>query len=88
VDPRAGLNNVEKRLLTLLELELRPLYRSARSASLAIATAMSLTVDQCCPTFLCTRAQFTDAYGGAGATTLLLLLVVVLLLNTTISTTS
>jgi hypothetical protein len=20
---------------------------------------------QCCPTFLCTRAQFTDAYGGA-----------------------
>jgi hypothetical protein len=28
---------------------------------------------QCCPTFLCTRAQFTDAYGGAGATTLLLL---------------
>jgi hypothetical protein len=29
---------------------------------------------QCCPTFLCTRAQFTDAYGGAGATTLLLLL--------------
>jgi hypothetical protein len=29
---------------------------------------------QCCPTFLCTRAQFTDAYGGAGASTLLLLL--------------
>jgi hypothetical protein len=29
---------------------------------------------QCCPTFLCTRVQFTDAYGGAGATTLLLLL--------------
>jgi hypothetical protein len=32
----------------------------------------TVTVDQCCPTFLCTRAQFTDAYGGAGATTLLL----------------
>jgi hypothetical protein len=31
-------------------------------------------LEQCCPTFLCTRAQFTDAYGGAGATTLLLLL--------------
>jgi hypothetical protein len=27
-------------------------------------------LDQCCPTFLCTRAQFTDAYGGAGDTTL------------------
>jgi hypothetical protein len=40
-------------------------------------------LDQCCPTFLCTRAQFTDAYGGAGPTTLLLLLI-----NTTISTTS
>jgi hypothetical protein len=43
------------------------------------------SLDQCCPTFLCTRAQFTDAYGGGGATTLLLLL---LLLDTTISTTS
>jgi hypothetical protein len=30
-------------------------------------------LDQCCPTFLCTRAPLTDAYGGAGATTLLLL---------------
>jgi hypothetical protein len=47
-----------------------------------------LPLDQCCPTFLCTRAKFTDAYGGAGATTLLLLLVLLLLLNTTISTTS
>jgi hypothetical protein len=43
----------------------------------------SHTLQQCCPTFLCTRAQFADAYGGAGATTLLLLL-----LNTTISITS
>jgi hypothetical protein len=34
---------------------------------------------QCCPTFLCTRAYFTDAYGGAGATTLLLLLLLLLL---------
>jgi hypothetical protein len=34
----------------------------------------SITLEQCCPPFLCTRAQFTDAYGGAGATTLLLLL--------------
>jgi hypothetical protein len=48
-----------------------------------------LPLKQCCPTFFCTRAQFTDAYGGAGATTLLLLLLVfLLLLNTTISTTS
>jgi hypothetical protein len=46
-------------------------------------------IEQCCPTFLCTRAQFIDAYGGAGATTLLLLLlllvvvvVVVVPLNT------
>jgi hypothetical protein len=39
-------------------------------------------LDQCCPTFLCTRAQFTDAYGGAGATTLLLLLLLLLPLNT------
>jgi hypothetical protein len=31
-------------------------------------------LEQCCPTFLCTRAQFTNAYGGAGATKLLLLL--------------
>jgi hypothetical protein len=30
-------------------------------------------LEQCCPTFLCTRAQFSDAYGGAGATLLLLL---------------
>jgi hypothetical protein len=36
--------------------------------------AVAVTLKQCCPTFLCTRAQFTDAYGGAGATTLLLLL--------------
>jgi hypothetical protein len=36
---------------------------------------------QCCPTFSCTRAQFTDAYGGAGATTLLLLLLLLLLLK-------
>jgi hypothetical protein len=45
---------------------------------------------QCCPTFLCTWAQFTDAYGGAGATTplLLLRLLRLLLLNTTTSTTS
>jgi hypothetical protein len=35
---------------------------------------MMYGLDQCCPTFLCTRAQFTDAYGGAGANTLLLLL--------------
>jgi hypothetical protein len=35
---------------------------------------ISYCLEQCCPTFLCTRAQFTDAYGGAGATTLLLLL--------------
>jgi hypothetical protein len=45
----------------------------------------NITVDQCCPTFIRTRAQFTDAYGGAGATTLLLLL---LLLNTTPTTTT
>jgi hypothetical protein len=32
-------------------------------------------VNQCCPTFLCTRAQFTDAYGGASATTLLLIII-------------
>jgi hypothetical protein len=44
-------------------------------------------LEQCYPAFLCTRAQFTDAYGRAGATTLLLLLLL-LLLNTTISTTS
>jgi hypothetical protein len=37
-------------------------------------------LDQCCPTFLCTRAQFTDAYGGAGATTLLLVVLLLLLL--------
>jgi Ca2+/Na+ antiporter len=37
-------------------------------------------MDQCCPTFVCTRAQFTDAYGGAGATTLLLLLLLLPLL--------
>jgi hypothetical protein len=37
---------------------------------------------------LFTRAQFTDAYGGAGAATqLLLLLVLLLLVNTTITTT-
>jgi hypothetical protein len=58
------------------------------------------SLEQCCPTFLCTWAQLTDAYGGAGATTLLLVLLVLLLLlvllvvvlllllNTTISTTS
>jgi hypothetical protein len=35
VDPRAGLNNVEKRkFLTLLGLELRPLSRPAHSQSL------------------------------------------------------
>jgi hypothetical protein len=33
---------------------------------------LSICVTQCCRTFLCTRAQFTDAYGGAGATILLL----------------
>jgi hypothetical protein len=38
---------------------------------------MQHCLDQCCPTFLCTRAQFTDAYGGAGATILLLLLLLV-----------
>jgi hypothetical protein len=38
------------------------------------------SLHQCCPTFLCARAQFTDAYGGAGATTLLLLLLLLLLL--------
>jgi hypothetical protein len=38
-------------------------------------------LDQPCPTFLCTRAQFTDAYGGAGATILLLLLLLLLLLQ-------
>jgi hypothetical protein len=36
---------------------------------------------QCCPTFLCTRAQFTDAYGDAGATTLLLLLLIIIIIN-------
>jgi hypothetical protein len=36
--------------------------------------------DQCCPTFLCTRAQFTDAYGGAGATTPLLLLLLLIII--------
>jgi hypothetical protein len=47
-------------------------------------------LEQCCPAFLCTRAQFTDAYGGACATTLLLLLLllVLLLLNTTPTTTT
>jgi hypothetical protein len=39
------------------------------------------SLHQCCPTFLCTRTQFTDAYGGAGATTLLLLLLLLLLLK-------
>jgi hypothetical protein len=34
--------------------------------------AKTIPLDQRCPTFLCTRAEFTDAYGGAGATTLLL----------------
>jgi hypothetical protein len=37
-------------------------------------TTWRYILEQSCPTFLCTRAQFTDAYGGAGATTLLLLL--------------
>jgi hypothetical protein len=54
-----------------------------------IKTSAKGSLGQCCPTFLCIRAQFTDAYGDAGATTLLLLLLVLLLLhNTTISTTS
>jgi hypothetical protein len=39
-----------------------------------VDTQTQVYLQQCCPTFLCTRAQFTDAYGGAGATTLLLLL--------------
>jgi hypothetical protein len=34
VDPRAGLDNVEKKKLALPELELRPLRRPARNQSL------------------------------------------------------
>jgi hypothetical protein len=45
----------------------------------------SFILYQCCPTFLHTRVQLTDAYGGAGATTLLLLLP---FRNTTPSTTT
>jgi hypothetical protein len=49
------------------------------------------TVHQCCPTFLCTRAQFTDAYGGAAPPHYYyyyLILLFLLLLNTTPSTTT
>jgi hypothetical protein len=34
-----------------------------------VKEGLEILIHQCCPTFLCTRAQFTDAYGGAGATT-------------------
>jgi hypothetical protein len=60
-----------------------PCNRPWKPIGLWDVEAPTFSLDQCCPTFLCTRAQFTDAYGGAGATTLLLRL-----LNTAISTTS
>jgi hypothetical protein len=51
-----------------------PLTCSEHYAYLKLCIHHLVEVEQCCPTFLCTRAQFTDAYGGAGTTTLLLLL--------------
>jgi hypothetical protein len=45
-----------------------------KTRELTESALCSVSLVQCCPTFLCTRAQFTDAYGGVGATTLVLLL--------------
>jgi hypothetical protein len=46
VDPRAGLDDLEKRkFLTLRGLELRPLGRPARSQSLSFITVCSLVGD-------------------------------------------
>jgi hypothetical protein len=73
--PRTGILSSGAQQLLLLHsaVQVRQLLRHLPDTD---------NLNQGCPTFLCTRTQFTDAYGGTGATTLLLLL-----LNTTISTT-
>jgi hypothetical protein len=50
-------------------------YSVPRECVQSHSAVLTDCLHQCCPTFLCTWAQFTDAYGGAGATTLLLLLI-------------
>jgi hypothetical protein len=55
-------------------------FLGSMALSLGIGLLFSFPnpIHQCCPAFLCPRAQFTDAYEGAGATTLLLLLLLLL----------